>query len=97
MRGSYGSRAGRVSIKVHFNQVALFTDDPVESAPATIAEAANDGNDAQDDARREDPQALPWVGYARMLNALPVAEEATACEKPGERLQGAERRHEYYP
>ncbi len=30
MRGSYGSKAGRVSIKVHFNQLALFTDDPVD-------------------------------------------------------------------
>src|ERR1700691_4517539 len=58
MRGSYGSRAGRVSIKVHFNQLALFTDDPVDSTQPTIAEVAHDGNDAQDRARREDPQAL---------------------------------------
>src|SRR5665213_1748767 len=58
MRGSYGSRAGRVSIKVHFNQLALFTDDPVDSIQPAIAEVAHDGNDAQDRARREDPQAL---------------------------------------
>src|SRR5581483_11737241 len=59
MRGSYGSRAGRASIKVHFNQLALFTDEPIlESIPPQIAENAHDGNDAQDRARREDPQAL---------------------------------------
>src|SRR5580704_12130507 len=62
MRGSYGRRAGRVSIKVHFNQLALFTDDPPDdpqdSTPPTIAEVAHDGDDAQDPARREDPQAL---------------------------------------
>src|SRR5580704_677769 len=58
MRGSYGSRAGRVSIKVHFNQLALFTDDPVDSTPPTIAEVAHDGNDATNGAWREDPQAL---------------------------------------
>src|ERR1700730_7348943 len=59
MRGAYGSRAGRVSIKVHFNQLALYTDEPIlESIPPTIAEVAHDGNDAQDGARREDPQAL---------------------------------------
>src|SRR5712692_7118297 len=59
MRGSYGSRAGRVSIKVHFNQLALFTDEPIlESTPPTIAEVAHDGNDAQDSARREDPETL---------------------------------------
>ncbi len=59
MRGSYGSKAGRGSIKVHFNQLGLFTDEPIlDSNPTTIAEIAHDGNDAQDSARREDPQAL---------------------------------------
>ena len=31
MQGFHGNRAGRVSIRVHFNQLALFTDHPVES------------------------------------------------------------------
>src|SRR5580698_2226 len=58
MRGFHGSRAGRVSIRVHFNQLALFPDDPIESTAETIAEIAHDGNDVQDGARREDPQTL---------------------------------------
>lgn len=37
MRVSGGNRAGRVSIRVYFNQLALFADDPVES---TAEEAA---------------------------------------------------------
>src|SRR5260370_42674885 len=74
MRGSYGSRAGRVSIKVHFNQLALFSDDPVDSGASTIAEVAHDGNDAQDSARREDPQAL--AGGPPADGAGPGAAEA---------------------
>jgi N12 class adenine-specific DNA methylase len=53
-----GSRAGRVSIKVHFNQLALFTDDPVESTQVTAAEVARDGNNGTNGARRGDPEAL---------------------------------------
>jgi len=52
-----GSKAGRVSLMVHFNQLALFTDDPVESAQLT-AEAASDGNNGTNGARRGDPQTL---------------------------------------
>ncbi len=58
MRGFHGSKAGRVSIRVHFNQLALFPDDPIESTAEIIAEIAHDGNDIQDGARREDPQTL---------------------------------------
>src|ERR1035437_8988162 len=53
-----GSKAGRVSIRVHFNQLALFTDDPVESTASAPAEVAHEGNDGKDNARRSDPQAL---------------------------------------
>src|SRR5579862_6382833 len=77
MRGSYGSKAGRVSIKVHFNQLALFTDDPPDSTPPTIAEVAHDGNDAQDPARREDPQAL--------AGALPADGAGPRTEEPAGR------------
>src|ERR1700687_4486804 len=53
-----GSRAGRVSIKVHFNQLALFTDDPVESAQVTAAEVTRDPDNGTNGARREDPDPL---------------------------------------
>src|ERR1017187_545939 len=53
-----GSKAGRVSIRVHFNQLALFPDDPVESTASAPAEDAHEGNDGKDSARRSDPQAL---------------------------------------
>src|ERR1022692_3665996 len=53
-----GSRAGRVSIRVHFNQLALFTDDLVDSTQVTTAEVARDGNDGTNGARREDPDPL---------------------------------------
>src|SRR6266849_907750 len=59
MARSYrGSGAGRVSILAHFNQLALFTDNPVESTPEELAEVASDGNDRKDSAWRGDPQAL---------------------------------------
>src|ERR1700693_3053536 len=82
MRGSYGSRAGRVSIKVHFNQLALFTDDPPDltppdSTPPTIAEVAHDRNDAHNPARREDPQAL--------AGALPADGAGPGAEGPAGR------------
>src|ERR1039458_590937 len=77
MRGSYGSKAGRLSIKVHFNQLALFTDDPVDSTQPTIAEVAHDGNDAQDPARRQDPQAL--------AGALPADGAGPGAEGPAGR------------
>src|SRR5437016_3691309 len=89
MRRSYGSRAGRVSIKVHFNQLALFTDDPpdesVDSGPPTIAEVAHDGNNAQDSARGEDPQAL--AGALPADGAGPAAGEpsgAGGARSPGD-------------
>src|ERR1035441_2578517 len=53
-----GSKAGRVSIRVHFNQLALFPEDPVESTVSAPAEVAHEGNDGKDSARRSDPQAL---------------------------------------
>src|ERR1035437_10083868 len=53
-----GSKAGRVSIRVHFNQLALFTDDPVESTASTPAEVAHEGHEGTDGALRADPQAL---------------------------------------
>src|ERR1035437_5409739 len=53
-----GSKAGRVSIRVHFNQLALFTDDPVESTASAPAEDAHEGNEGTDSARRGDPEAL---------------------------------------
>src|SRR6202166_2749294 len=81
MRVSYGSKAGRVSIKVHFNQLALFTDDPVDSNQPTIAEVAHDGNDAQDPARREDPQAL--AGGLPADGAGPGAAEAAGPGRAG--------------
>src|ERR1017187_7536335 len=82
MRGSYGSKAGRVSIKVHFNQLALFTDDPPDLTPRapnqpTIAAVAHDGNNAQDSARREDPQAL--------AGALPADGAGPGAEGPAGR------------
>src|ERR1035441_7960127 len=49
------SGAGRVSIRVHFNQLALFADEPVESAAEQTAEDSHDGTDG---ARRTDPEAL---------------------------------------
>ena len=54
MPGFHGNKARRVSIRVHFNQLALFTDNPVESA-AQEAEVDDDGKDS---ARRGDPEAL---------------------------------------
>src|SRR5580704_3106080 len=74
MRGFHGSKAGRVSIRVHFNQLALFPDDPIESTAKTIAEIAHDGNDIQDGARREDPQTL--AGALPAYGAGPGAEES---------------------
>src|ERR1039458_4100065 len=53
-----GSQAGRVSIRVHFNQLALFPDDPVESTASAPAEDAHEGNDGKDSALRSDPEAL---------------------------------------
>src|ERR1039458_5801698 len=53
-----GSKAGRVSIRVHFNRLALFTDDAVESAASAPAEVAHEGNEGKDGALRSDPQAL---------------------------------------
>src|ERR1035437_5264120 len=53
-----GSKAGRVSIRVHFNQLALFPDDPVESTASAPVEDAHGGSDEKDSARRSDPQAL---------------------------------------
>src|ERR1039458_9349004 len=53
-----GSKAGRVSIRVHFNQLALFTDDPVESTAEKAAEVAHEGHEGKDGARRGDPEAL---------------------------------------
>jgi len=47
-----------VSIRVHFNQLALFTDDPVESAAEQTAEVADEGHDGEDGARGSDPEAL---------------------------------------
>src|ERR1035437_2490092 len=53
-----GSKAGRVTIRVHFNQLALFTDDPVESTAEEAAEVAHEGHEGTDSALRADPQAL---------------------------------------
>src|ERR1035441_8850445 len=53
-----GSKAGRVSIRVHFNQLALFPDDPVESTASAPTEDAHEGNDGKDGARGGDPEAL---------------------------------------
>src|ERR1035437_11165914 len=53
-----GSKAGRVSMRVHFNQLALFPDDPVESTVSAPAEVAHERNDGTDSARRSDPEAL---------------------------------------
>src|ERR1039458_7000800 len=53
-----GSKAGRVSIRVHFNQLALFTDDPVESTACAPAEVAHEGHEGKDGALRADPEAL---------------------------------------
>src|ERR1039458_3841524 len=53
-----GSKAGRVSIRVHFNQLALFTDDPVESTACAPAEDAHEGHEGKDGALRADPEAL---------------------------------------
>ena len=47
-----------LSIRVHFNQLALFTDDPVESAAVQTAEVAHEGHDGEDDARGSDPESL---------------------------------------
>src|ERR1035438_7629359 len=49
------SSSARVSIRVHFNQLALFADEPVESAAEQETEASHDGTDG---ARRTDPEAL---------------------------------------
>src|ERR1035437_9450918 len=51
------SRVGR-SIRVQFNQLALFTDGVLESAAKEAAEVAHEGNEGTDSARRSDPQAL---------------------------------------
>src|ERR1035437_5914733 len=58
MRTFRGSKAGRVSIRVHFNQLALFTDDPVESTADEAAEVAHEGHEGTDSVRRSDPEAL---------------------------------------
>ena len=50
-----GSKAGRVSIRVHVNQLGLFTDDPVETTAGEATEVADEGKDS---ARRGDPDAL---------------------------------------
>ncbi len=55
MQGSRAGRAGHLSIRVHFNQLALFSDHTVESKPAGDAEAADDGANS---ARRDDPGTL---------------------------------------
>src|SRR5712692_9711425 len=58
MQTFHGSKAGRVSIRVHFNQLALFADDPVESTAEKAAEVASEGNEGKDSARSGDPEAL---------------------------------------
>src|SRR5208283_35186 len=55
VQGFRGSKAGRVSIRVHFNQLALFTDGPVETPAEEAAEVVNEGKDS---ARRGDSKAL---------------------------------------
>src|ERR1700685_3380908 len=55
MQGSQAGRAGRLSIRVHFNQLALFLDQPLESKPETAAEVADDGTNS---ARRSYPEIL---------------------------------------
>src|ERR1017187_4403042 len=71
-----GSKAGRVSIRVHFNQLALFTDDPVESTAEKAAEVAHEGHEGKDGALRADPEAL--------AGALPAdGARSGAGESPG--------------
>jgi N12 class adenine-specific DNA methylase len=55
MQGFQANRAGRLSIKVHFNQLALFADHPVESEPDQAAEVAGD---EENSARRIDTHPL---------------------------------------
>ncbi|MGO9640696.1 MAG: hypothetical protein ACLP1Y_05265, partial [Candidatus Acidiferrales bacterium] len=55
VQGFHGSRAGRVSIRVHFNQLALFADHAVES---TAEEAAEVADERKNSGRRDDPEAL---------------------------------------
>src|ERR1035438_1123906 len=49
------SSSARVSIRVHFNQLAPFADEPRDSAAEQTAENSHDGTDG---ARRTDPEAL---------------------------------------
>src|ERR1017187_757617 len=71
-----GSKAGRASIRVHFNQLALFTDDPVESTAEKAAEVAHEGHEGKDGALRADPEAL--------AGALPAdGARSGAGESPG--------------
>src|ERR1039458_8822172 len=77
-RSFRGNSAGRVSIRVHFNQLALFTDDPVESTAAKAAEVAHEGHDGKDGARRSDPEAL-----AGALPADGAGSGAAASPGPG--------------
>src|SRR5271165_138085 len=69
-----GSRAGRVSLMTHFNQLALFTDDPVDSAQVTAAEVSSDGDNGTNGARRGDPQTL--------AGALPADGAGPGAEGP---------------
>jgi len=46
VQGFHGNRAGRVSIRVHFNQLALFTDHPVESTAEKAAGVADEGKNS---------------------------------------------------
>jgi N12 class adenine-specific DNA methylase len=55
MQGSQAGRGGRFSIRVHFNQLALFSDHPVESKPETEVGAADNGANS---AGRNDPETL---------------------------------------
>src|ERR1700692_4555690 len=55
MRGFRGSRAGGVSVRVLFNQLALFADNPGES---TAEEAAEVADERKDSPRRGDPETL---------------------------------------
>jgi N12 class adenine-specific DNA methylase len=57
-QGLRRSGVDRVSIRVHFNQLALFTDDPVDSTAEETAEGASEGNEGTDSAGRRDPEAL---------------------------------------
>jgi len=65
---------GRLSIRVHFNQLALFTDGPVESTVEEAAEVAHEDKEGHEDgARRGDPDSL--AGALPADGAGPGAEE----------------------